>query len=179
MNIHPTNLEGVFEIENNKFEDHRGLFVKTFHWDTFADHGLETGFKESFYSISKKNVLRGMHFQLSPHDHAKLVYVTAGEILDVVVGIRRDSPEFGKYFSAVLSHENAKSMYIGKGYAHGFLTFSDTATVVYLTSTVHAPEFDTGIRWDSFGFDWPISDPVLSNRDNGLIPLPNFRSPAH
>ncbi|MEI8631931.1 dTDP-4-dehydrorhamnose 3,5-epimerase [Vibrio sp. PP-XX7] len=95
-----------------------------------------------------------MHFQIPPYDHAKLVYVTDGEILDVAVDIRKNSLTFGQYFSTVLSNENAKSLYIAKGFAHGFLTLSESATVVYMTTTVHAPKYDRGIRWDSFGFDW-------------------------
>lgn len=165
MIINPTELNGVFEIKNSIFEDQRGSFVKTFHWDTFAQYGLEAEFKESFYSVSKKNVLRGMHFQLPPHDHAKLVYVADGEILDVALDIRKDSPSFGRFFSTKLSDVNAKSLYMAKGFAHGFLTLSDSATVVYLTTSVHAPEYDSGVRWDSFGFDWGAKKPIVSQRD--------------
>ena len=166
MEILPTKLQGVYEIRNRIFEDRRGLFVKTFHWETFVQHGLETNFKESFYSVSKKKVLRGMHFQIPPHDHAKLVYVTYGEILDVAVDIQKGSPTFGQYFSIKLSNINAKLLYMAKGFAHGFLTLSESATVVYLITTVHAPDSDTGIRWDSFGFDWGIRSPILSDRDS-------------
>jgi len=169
MIVKATQLDGVFEIENKVFEDHRGKFVKTFHEDAFKSHGLEYDFKESFYSVSKKNVLRGMHFQLPPHDHAKLVYVTDGEILDVAVDIRKNSPTFGEYFSTKLSSGNAKSLYMSKGFAHGFLTLSNSATVTYLTTTIHAPEHDSGIRWDSFGFDWwGCDNPIISNRDEAF-----------
>ncbi len=174
MQIEATFLDGVFEIKNNVFEDKRGSFVKTFHADEFKKNGLELGFKESFYSISKKNVLRGMHFQMTPHDHAKLVYVTSGEILDVAVDIRKESPTFGDYFPTNLSSENAKSLYMSKGFAHGFLTLSEQATVVYLTSTVHEPEFDCGIRWDSFGFDWKVVSPIVSHRDSLLANLKDY-----
>jgi dTDP-4-dehydrorhamnose 3,5-epimerase len=166
MDIISTNLDGVFEIQNRKFEDQRGLFVKTFHEDVFRDKGLETSFKESFYSVSKKGVLRGMHFQLPPDDHAKLVFVTDGEILDVAVDIRKDSSTFGQYFSTKLSSGNAKSLYMSKGFAHGFLTLSESATVVYMTTTVHTPKSDAGIRWDSFGFNWGVTNPVISERDS-------------
>lgn len=171
MNIIRTKLDSVFEIQNKKFEDERGVFIKTFHEDIFKEHGLETDFKESFFSISRKGVLRGMHFQLPPHDHAKLVYVTCGEILDVAVDIREGSLTYGQYFATILSQENAKSLYIGKGYAHGFLTLSESATVVYLTSTVHSPENDKGIHWDSFGFDWGLKEPVISERDESFSKL--------
>lgn len=171
MNIIKTNLDGVFEIENNIFEDQRGSFVKTLHADTFTDNGLDADFKESFYSVSKKNVLRGMHYQLPPYDHSKLVYVISGKILDVVVDIREGSETFGKYYSTELSCLNGKSLYIGKGFAHGFLTLSESATVVYMTTTVHNPESDTGVRWDGFGYEWPVSSPIISSRDKGFKKL--------
>lgn len=178
MRIVETILEGVYEIHNRKFEDNRGSFVKTFHEDVFREAGLETDFKESFYSVSKKGVLRGMHFQLPPHDHAKLVYVVDGEILDVAVDIRNESPTFGQYFSTILSNENVKSLYMSKGFAHGFLTLSNSATVVYQTTTVHAPASDSGIRWDSFGFDWErffsINELVISERDCAFPSLFDF-----
>lgn len=174
MKITPTFLEGVFEIQNNKFEDVRGAFVKTFHSTTFIEHGLDIDFKESFYSVSKKGVLRGMHFQIPPHDHSKLVYVTHGEILDVAVDIRKTSPTFGEYFCTKLSAENANSLYMSKGFAHGFLTLSETATVVYQTTTVHEPSHDKGVRWDSFGFDWNnqnIDETLISERDKSFPAL--------
>lgn len=175
MTVTKTTLDGVYLIQNKIFEDHRGFFVKTFHKDVFEANGLESNFKESFYSVSKKNVLRGMHFQLAPHDHAKLVYVISGEILDVAVDIRKDSPTFGHCYSTTLSDSNGHSLYMGKGFAHGFLTLSETATVVYMTTTVHSPEHDTGIRWDSFGFDWGTDSSVISERDNGFVQLNGTR----
>lgn len=173
MKINKTSLDGVYEIENDIIRDDRGIFIKTFHYDVFENKGLEKNFKESFYSVSKKNVIRGMHYQIPPHDHAKLVYVVSGKILDVVVDIRDGSETYGKYFSTRLSAENGKSLYMAKGFAHGFLTLSDHATVVYMTTTVHNPESDSGISWDSFGLDWGCSAPILSSRDlsfSGLVP---------
>ncbi|MBE0471746.1 MAG: dTDP-4-dehydrorhamnose 3,5-epimerase [Methyloprofundus sp.] len=174
MKVIPTPLDGVFEIENRVFQDHRGMFVKNFHEGVFKEAGLETEFKESFYSTSTKGVLRGMHFQLPPHDHAKLVYVTSGKILDVAVDIRKGSPTFGQYFSTKLSTDNSKSLYMAKGFAHGFLTLSASATVVYMTTTVHTPESDAGIRWDSFGFDWLVENPIMSDRDKNFSLLEGF-----
>jgi dTDP-4-dehydrorhamnose 3,5-epimerase len=160
-----TKLDGVFELQPRVFSDHRGLLVKPFHAESFADLGLATDFKETFYSVSNKNVLRGMHFQLPPHDHDKLVFVVAGEILDVAVDIRKGSETFGQYHSVVLSSDKANSVYIAKGFAHGFLTLSDSATVVYQTTTTHAPSHDSGIRWNSFGFEWGIDAPIISVKD--------------
>lgn len=162
-----TNMDGLFEIENKVFHDARGKFVKTFHNDTFVANNLDCDFKESFYSVSNKDVLRGMHFQKPPHDHAKLVYVVAGEILDVAVDIRNDSETFGCYYATNLSFDNAKSLYMSRGFAHGFLTLSDSATVVYMTTSVHSPDDDSGIKWDCFGFDWNgITNPIVSDRDS-------------
>jgi len=169
MKIIPTDIGDLFEIENEPFEDSRGSFVKTLHANTFEKNGLASEFKESFYSISKKGVLRGMHFQLPPNDHAKLVYVPDGEILDVAVDIRKESPTFGNFFSTHLSSENCKSLYLGKGFAHGFLTLSEQATVVYMITTVYSPESDSGVRWDSFGFDWGVQSPLISERDSKLL----------
>lgn len=171
MNILKSNLDGVFEIENNIFNDHRGCFVKTFHAGDFIENGLDADYKESFYSVSKKNVLRGMHYQLPPYDHSKLVYVVSGKILDVVVDIREGSGTFGGYYSTELSSLNGKSLYVGKGFAHGFLTLSESATVVYMTTTVYNPESDTGVRWDGFGYEWPVSNPIISSRDKGFKKL--------
>jgi dTDP-4-dehydrorhamnose 3,5-epimerase len=172
MIVKETILEGVYELENKKHEDHRGSFIKIFHKGVFEENGLEHEFKESFYSVSKKNVLRGMHFQKPPHDHAKLVYVTDGEILDVAVDIRKGSPTFGKFYSTSLSDLNVKSLYMNKGFAHGFLTLSESATVTYLTTSEHAPEADSGIRWDSFGFDWcGVINPIISERDSRFLGL--------
>ncbi|TAJ02032.1 dTDP-4-dehydrorhamnose 3,5-epimerase [Pectobacterium versatile] len=171
MKINTTNLANLYEIENRLFKDERGFFVKTYHAPTFIENSLENNFTESFYSTSHKGVLRGMHFQLPPYDHTKLVYCASGEILDVVVDIRIGSKTFGNYFSTILSAEKANALYIGRGYAHGFLTLSESATMVYMTSTIHAPDYDAGIRWDSFGFDWGIDKPIISTRDLSFNPL--------
>ncbi len=171
MKIINTQLKEVFQIENKIFEDNRGIFVKTFHSDTFNTNNLQTNFTECFYSTSKKNVLRGIHFQSEPHAHEKLVHVVHGKILDVVLDIQKDSPTFGQYISTILSSDNTKSLYISKGMAHGFLTLSESATVLYMTSISHSPEHDTGVKWNSFGFNWGIEDPIISKRDNAFKKL--------
>ncbi len=158
-------------------EDERGFFVKTFHESLFKNNGLQSHFKESYYSMSKKNIIRGMHFQLPPHEHEKLVYVTNGEILDVVVDIRKGSLTYGHYVTATLK-EKSDSIYIPKGCAHGFLTISDSATVVYNVSSVYEPTADAGIRWDSFGFDWlGVKKTIISKRDQGFLSFSEFKSP--
>ena len=165
MNIAKTKISGIYEIENRQFSDNRELFVKTFHAKTFKQYGLNDDFKESFYSVSQKGVLRGMHFQLPPRDHDKLVYVVQGEILDVALDIRSGSDTYGEYYSTTISSQNCRCLYLAKGIAHGFLTLSETATVIYSTTTEYSHSHDTGIRWDSFGFEWPKMDYIISDRD--------------
>lgn len=160
-------ISGVYRVKNFVAEDHRGLFVKTFHNGLFEAIGFHDLFRESYYSVSKKNVLRGMHFQQPPYDHEKLVSVSAGKILDVILDIRKTSPTYGK-FVAVEIPEHSHSVFIPRGCAHGFLTLSDTATVTYSVTTVYQKEADDGIRWNSFGFRWPVADPILSERDRSF-----------
>lgn len=172
MRIIRTRIEDVYLIENAKFEDDRGSFVKVFNKSSFTDGELEYDFKESFYSSSSKGVLRGMHYQKPPDDHAKLVYVCEGEILDVALDIRKTSPTYGRSFATYLDANKTTSVYIGRGIAHGFLTCSERAIVTYLTSAEYAPESDCGIRWDSFNFDWGNErELIISNRDKGFPSL--------
>jgi dTDP-4-dehydrorhamnose 3,5-epimerase len=167
-----TALDDVFVIEKPRFEDRRGLFVKTFNEDAFRKLNLPTSFKECVYSISKQNVLRGMHYQRHPHGHAKLVNVIEGEILDVVVGIGGETNRRnrGKYASFLLSAQNNRSLCIPDGYAHGFLVLSERAVVSYMTTSGYNQESDAGVRFDSFGFGWPVERPIMSDRDI-LLPM--------
>lgn len=165
MNIVKTEFQDIFVLEYASYKDNRGEFVKTIHEETFAEFGLEWKFTESFYSVSDKGVIRGMHYQKPPADHAKLVYVITGAIIDVVLDIRHNSPTFGQTFSVELSAENRKGIYIGKGFAHGFLALQEDTTVEYHTTTSQDKEAEGGIKYDSFGFDWTIDQPILSLRD--------------
>ena len=168
-----TELENVYLIEKSVFVDRRGIFVKTFNEDAFTELGIPANFKEAVYSISNKNVLRGMHYQLPPYGHAKLVNVIEGEILDVIVGVGTGGypGNFGKVFSTILSKENNRSLYIPEGYAHGFLCLSDIAIVSYMTTTVYNFENDSGIHYNSFGFDWGVTNPIVSDKDVELTAL--------
>lgn len=161
----PLEIPGVYEIEMFHVGDDRGMFVKPFHKETLAKAGLVDTFEESFYSTNKRGVIRGMHFQRPPFDHAKIVYCTSGRLLDVILDIRIGSPTYGKCVSIELSGDNFKAAYLPTGVAHGFCVLEDDTTMVYLTSTMHAPQYDDGIRYDSFGFEWPIRDGIHSERD--------------
>lgn len=164
-------LPGLKIIEPRLFADTRGSFVKTFHESLYRDLGIEFELREEFFSVSRKDVLRGMHFQTPPHAHDKLVYCSHGAVLDVVVDLRRHSPTYGQYTSVELSAENRLLFFIPTGFAHGFVSLRDDSCMIYKTNAVYAPENDTGIRWDSFGFAWPVSEVVVSERDRGLPAL--------
>ena len=112
-----------------------------------------------------------MHFQTEPHAQAKPVYCPHGAILDVILDMRKDSPSYGKYFAAELSAENGHSLFIPEGFAHGFLALTEGAVTSYLLNKEHQPEADTGILWNSFGFEWPVENPIVSERDRGFINL--------
>jgi len=172
-----TAIAGCFELQPTVFKDERGRLVKTFHNEMFKISGLETDFKEEYYSISKKNVLRGLHFQLPPHDHVKCVTCISGKIFDVVVDLRKNSPTYKQYFSIELDADKGNMLYIPKGMAHGFYVISDNAIFLNRTTTVYEPSCDTGIKWDSCGIKWPNSKPILSEKDAQMIPLDDFESP--
>jgi len=176
-----TAIEGVKLINLARITDERGWFLKTFHAPTFAAAGLETSFPESFSSLSKRNVIRGMHFQTPPHDHAKLVRCISGKVLDVVLDIRAQSETYGKYATFELDAANLQTVYMPRGIAHGFLTITDDAVLDYHTSSMHQPASDSGIRWDSFGLDWCQDSNnrthTLSSRDRGFVSFADFVSP--
>jgi dTDP-4-dehydrorhamnose 3,5-epimerase len=170
-------LQGIHLLQTKIFEDARGDFVKTFHSGFFLELGVDFVPVEEFFSTSKKGVLRGMHFQLPPHDHAKLVYCVRGSVLDVLLDLRRGSPTYGQHVSTVLSEENHHQFYIPTGFAHGFLALEDNSVMVYKTTAVYAEDHDAGLRWDSFGFDWGFHGPIISQRDLSLPRLADFTSP--
>jgi len=175
MKFGKTKIPGVFIIEIDTFSDERGSFIKIFHEKTFKEFKLDCEFREVFYSISNKNVIRGMHFQNPPYDHSKLIHVPFGSILDVVLDIRKGSPTFGDFIDIELS--NNKSIYIPKGCAHGFLSLENNTNTTYLQTTIHKPDFDCGIKWNSFEMNWPIKNPMISERDHRFVAFNDFKSP--
>ena len=172
-----SNLPGCFEIFPRVFEDQRGKFIKIYHQEIFREQGLNIAWQEEYYSTSYQGVLRGLHFQFPPHDHAKIVYCTFGEVMDVVVDIRKGSPAYSKHSIINLNASKGNMVYIPRGMAHGFYTLSETATLHYIVETIYAPKHDTGILWNSAGIDWPVSNPVLSERDLKFSKLSRFESP--
>lgn len=177
MELRETSISGAFEILMPFSEDDRGDFVKTLHAENFHDKGLKADFRESYFSTSKAGVIRGMHFQVPPHDHEKLVYAVDGSVQDVLLDLRPDSTTFKQSFSLELAKHKHNAIYIPRGVAHGFCVNEGSATLVYMTTTVYNQEADTGILWNSFGFEWPIENPKISDRDKTFTALDNFNSP--
>ncbi len=173
--FHPIPLQGAYVITMPAFYDDRGSFIKTFHDCMFKEHGVNFTLKESYFSLSKKDVIRGMHFQLPPHHHAKVVFCPQGAILDVIVDLRSKSPTYGQYYAQELSAENHKAYYIPAGFAHGFKALTDDAITYYLVSSEYHKDSDTGILYNSFGFDWGVEEPVISARDLSFSTLGEFR----
>src|ERR1700742_4060126 len=148
-------------VSVSSFDD-RGSFVKTFHESTLAAAGIHFTLRESYFSISKKDVIRGMHFQLPPHQHSKIVFCPQGAILDVIIDLRKDSATYGHHYAHELSAENCQAFYIPEGFAHGFKALTEDAMTYYLVSSEYNREHDAGIRYDSIGMDWGLSHPIIS-----------------
>jgi len=174
MKFQETTLKGVYVIDNFNASDNRGHFVKTFNKNLFEENNIIFDIRESYYSSSEKNVIRGMHFQLPPHDHEKLVYVSKGSILDVVIDLRKNSKTYQKFISVELSAFNNKSIFIPKGLAHGFKSLEDDTITVYNVATEYNPKSDMGIKFDSFGFDWETKSYIISDRDMAFSTLKEF-----
>lgn len=177
MEIFDTPIEGLILIKNKLFTDGRGGFLKIFNEVFFKDNNLSTDFRECYFSISHKNVIRGMHFQIPPAEHKKIVYVSKGSVIDVVVDIRTHSKTYGQFCSFDLSDSKGDFLYIPVGCAHGFLSLEDNTIVNYMQTSVYNASCDCGIRYDSFGFDWGIKNPILSDRDQTFPALSNLNNP--
>ncbi|MBF0254272.1 MAG: dTDP-4-dehydrorhamnose 3,5-epimerase [Candidatus Omnitrophica bacterium] len=157
MNFVSTPLPGLMVIDPKAHRDARGFFVETYRSDIFALNGILDVFVQDNHSLSARGTLRGLHYQLKPRAQAKLVRVTCGEVFDIAVDIRRQSPTFGQWHGEVLSAENFRMLYIPAGFAHGFLALSDRAEVQYQVSDYYSPEHERGLRWDDpkLAIEWP------------------------
>jgi dTDP-4-dehydrorhamnose 3,5-epimerase len=173
----PSAIPGCARLHPFRAGDARGSFLKLFERSAFAELGFDTEVAEVFCSTSGLDVIRGLHFQLPPHAHAKTVVVLAGRVLDVVVDLRTDSPMFGRHVGFELDGSDGAAVHIPVGCAHGFQALTDGATMAYLVSTENAPDHDTGVRWDSAGIGWPRPPSVVSDRDAALPPLAELVSP--
>lgn len=174
FNFEELELKGAYVIDTFNVRDARGGFTKSFERDVFNENGIKFSLNETFYSISEKNVIRGLHFQLR-NPQAKLVSVLRGCVWDVIVDLRNDSASFCKWISVELSDKNSKSLFIPKGFAHGFVSMENGTIMLYQCDGKYDKESDTGIRYDDpyIGIDWPVSfgDAIHSERD---LALPSF-----
>lgn len=167
-----TEIEGVVIIEPTVFGDERGYFMECYNENEFHEAGINAKFVQDNQSMSKKGVLRGLHFQ-TKHAQGKLVRVLKGEVFDVCVDVRKGSKTFGKWAGILLSEENKRQFYIPEGLAHGFLVISDYAEFTYKCTDFYHPEFDSGILWNDkdIGIEWPlegIEEVLLSEKDKNL-----------
>lgn len=180
MNVIPTKLSGCVILEPKIISDARGYFMESFNERTFAEAtGMTVHFVQDNQSYSTKGVLRGLHYQCGEHAQAKLVRVLHGEVLDVAVDIRPESETYGQYVAEVLSGENQRQLFIPKGFAHGFLVLSDTATFFYKCDNFYNKESEGGILYndETLNIDWQLNDKELlvSEKDMFLPPLANAR----
>jgi dTDP-4-dehydrorhamnose 3,5-epimerase len=168
MPIQTTAIPDVIIIEPKVFGDERGFFYESFNARSFAEQtGIKADFVQDNHSKSAKGVLRGLHYQIQ-QPQGKLVRVVAGEVFDVAVDIRKQSPTFGQWVGVVLSGENKRQLWVPPGFAHGFLVTSESAEFLYKTTDYYAPEFERSILWNdpAIGIQWPIEgEAMLSNKD--------------
>ena len=163
-----TPIEGAWLIEPEPFKDERGHFARVFCRNTFASKGLETLFLQNSISHNHKlGTLRGLHYQAAPFEEVKLVQVVQGALFDVLVDLRPHSKTYLKWYGTELSSLNGRLLYVPQGVAHGFQTLEDNTTVYYMISQEYAPQYARGVRWNdpAFGIKWPISEPVISQKD--------------
>ena len=174
MKVTPTAIPDVLLIEPTVFGDNRGFFFESFNQKVFEEAtGLKAAFVQDNHSKSSRNVLRGLHYQIK-RPQGKLLRVVQGEVFDVAVDIRKDSKTYGQWVGQILSAENKKQLWIPPGFAHGFLTLSETAEFLYKTTDYYAPEHERCIAWDNpkIGINWPLTAaPLLSEKDRAGEPF--------
>lgn len=177
MNVIKTDIDGLLIIEPKIFNDSRGYFFESYTKSRYSSLGIGADFVQDNESSSSYGVVRGLHYQLPPYSQSKLVRVIYGNVLDVAVDLRRQSPTFGRYFSVELSHENKRQLFIPKGFAHGFAVLSERAVFAYKCDNYYAPEYERGILFNdpSLSIDWkiPAEKMIISDKDRKY---PNFEN---
>ena len=172
MKVTPLTIPDVLLIEPQVFGDDRGFFFESFNQNKFEEAtALKINFVQDNHSKSVKGVLRGLHYQLPPKAQGKLVRVIQGEVFDAAVDVRRSSPTFGKWVGEILSADNKKQMWIPEGFAHGFLTLSDTAEFLYKTTDFYSKDHEQAMMWNDeiIGIDWPMKEVSLSSKDKSAV----------
>lgn len=178
MEFQKTLLEGAFLVKVKRLEDERGYFGRVFCEDEFRYHGLEAEIVQANMSTNKlKGTLRGMHYQNEPYQETKFIRCVRGSLFDIIIDLRKNSSTYMQSFGVELSEDNAKALYVPKGFAHGFITLEDNTTALYMVSQRYHPDAESGIRWDDplFKLDWPIEPICVSSKDQGW---PNFSKPG-
>lgn len=173
-----SNGTGPMLFKTKMFHDQRGYFLEVFNAADLKTLGLQQEFVQDNVSYSKKDVLRGLHFQTNPDAQGKYVTCLKGEILDVVVDVRKGSPEYGKYKKFTLKSDDAHILYVPAGFAHGFLVKSEEALVMYKTTSFYAPQSDSGVIWNdpTLNIDWGIDNPILADKDKALPKLEDAKN---
>ena len=179
MNILEKPLTSAILLQSDVFEDKRGTFIEAYKKIEFKKLVPDVDFVQDNESTSIKGALRGLHFQTPPHAQTKLIRVVHGQILDVIVDCRPKSPTYGQHFAVELSAANHLQLLVPKGFAHGFITLSETATVNYKVDDYYHPECDGGIAYNDpdLGIDWPLSDCIISEKDLSLPRLKDLKNP--
>jgi dTDP-4-dehydrorhamnose 3,5-epimerase len=180
MYLEPRKLEGAFEIKLERIGDSRGYFMRFYNREIFAAHNLQTVWEQESVSFNlSKDTVRGLHFQLPPVAETKIVRAVSGAIWDVFVDLRADSTTYGRWDAIELSAENERAVYIPKGFAHGFRTLTDNATIEYKIDAPYRADLSAGIRWNDSTLDieWNVTNPVISERDAALPFFDAFASP--
>ena len=175
----PQCIPDVVLIRRELYGDERGSFSESYKRTAFQEAGITVDFVQDNMVFSEKHVLRGLHYQLPPHAQGKLVTVSRGDIVDVAVDLRGGQPTFGKWVAARLTAGGGEMLWVPSGFAHGYLVLSDTADVAYKVTAEYDPRSDRGIRWNDpeLGIAWPISSPILSEKDRALPPLSEADNP--
>ena len=180
MKFKETKFKDAWITQPKVFQDGRGFFLESYSNGWFVDKGIDVSFIQDNHSLSREiAVLRGIHFQIPPHDQAKLVRVTAGKVYDVIVDIRKGSKTYGQWQGFELSAENFTMLFIPRGFAHGFCTLEPNTEFCYKVDNNYAPESDSGIIWNdaTLNIDWPISNPKLSAKDSQLNSFGELKTP--
>ena len=171
-----TTIDGCFILVPDIHFDSRGYFIKNFSNADFKEKLSQFNIQEQYFSFSSSGVVRGLHFQIPPFEHSKLVSCIQGSVIDVVVDLRINSPTYQTVFSSNLSNENFRQIFIPPGVAHGFYSLTDSLVLYNVTSS-YSPRHDAGVLWNSIEYEWPDTDPIISERDKQLPHLSEFDSP--
>ena len=180
MEVIKTSIKDLLLIKPKVFQDNRGFFLEFYSERKFEELGITTKFVQDNHSLSvKKGVIRGLHFQLPPNAQTKFVRVTCGAAYDVAVDLRKESPTYGKWQGFELTTENFDMLYVPQGFAHGFCSLTDNTEVMYKNDNFYAPESEAGLRWNDpiLNIDWPVDNPILSEKDANAPFLKDFKSP--